>query len=136
MKKGINIWSFPAGTLEESFALAKDAGFEGVEVGLLAEGEVSLLSTEKDLLKVKKSAEDNGIELYSVATGLYWDHWLTSDCEKEREKAKDIVKKHLEVAEILGCETILGRAVASHCRTCRTGRTGRTGLTGRTGRKK
>ena len=107
MKKGINIWSFPAGTLEESFALAKDAGFEGVEVGLLAEGEVSLLSTEKDLLKVKKSAEDNGIELYSVATGLYWDHWLTSDCEKEREKAKDIVKKHLEVAEILGCETIL-----------------------------
>ena len=26
MKKGINIWSFPEGTLEESFALAKDAG--------------------------------------------------------------------------------------------------------------
>ena len=107
MKKGINIWSFPEGTLAESFALAKDAGFEGVEVGLLAEGEVSLLSTEKDLLKVKKSAEDNGIALYSVATGLYWDYWLTADCEAERQKAKDVVKKHLEVAEILGCESIL-----------------------------
>ena len=107
MKKGINIWSFPAGTLAESFALAKDAGFEGVEVGLLAEGEVSLKSTEKDLLAVKKSAADNGIELYSVATGLYWDHWLTSDCPEERATAKDIVKKHLEVAKTLGCETIL-----------------------------
>ncbi|MBQ4274670.1 MAG: sugar phosphate isomerase/epimerase, partial [Clostridia bacterium] len=107
MKKGINIWSFPAGTLAESFALAKDAGFEGVEVGLLAEGEVSLKSTEKDLLAVKRSAADNGIELYSVATGLYWDNWLTSDCPKERQIAKDIVKKHLEVAKTLGCETIL-----------------------------
>ena len=107
MKKGLNIWSFPAGTLAESFALAKDAGFEGVEVGLLAEGEVSLKSTEKDLLAVKRSAADNGIVLYSVATGLYWDNWLTSDCPKERQTAKDIVKKHLEVAKTLGCETIL-----------------------------
>lgn len=107
MKKGINIWSFPEGTLAESFALAKDAGFEGVEVGLLAEGEVSLKSTERDLLAVKKSAADNGIELYSVATGLYWDNWLTADCPKERQTAKDIVKKHLEVAKTLGCETIL-----------------------------
>lgn len=107
MKKGINIWSFPEGTLAESFALAKDAGFDGVEVGLLAEGEVSLKSTEKDLLAVKQSAKDNGIELYSVATGLYWDHWLTDDCPKERQVAKDVVKKHLEVAKTLGCDTIL-----------------------------
>lgn len=107
MKKGINIWSFPEGTLAESFALAKDAGFEGVEVGLLAEGEVSLKSTERELLDVKTAAAENGIELYSVATGLYWDHWLTADSESERQTAKDIVKRHLEVASILGCESIL-----------------------------
>ena len=107
MKKGINIWSFPAQSLDQTFALAKDAGFEGVELGLLAEGEVSLLSTEKDLLKVKQSASDNGISLYSLATGLYWDHWLSADCPKERQAAKDVMKKHLEVASILGCETIL-----------------------------
>ena len=69
MKKGINIWSFPDQPLGKCFALAKDAGFDGVEVGLLAEGEVSLTSTERDLLAVKQSAKDNGIELYSVATG-------------------------------------------------------------------
>lgn len=107
MKKGINIWSFPDQPLVKSFALAKDAGFDGVEVGLLAEGEVSLKSTEKQLLKVKEDAKSNGIELYSIATGLYWDHWLTADDPNERQTAKEIVKKHLEVAKLLGCNTIL-----------------------------
>ena len=107
MKKGISIWSFPAGTLKESFALAKDAGFDGVEVALDLDGEVSLKSTDEELLAVKKQAEEAGIELYSVASGLYWDNWLTSDDEAERERAKAIVRRHLEVAKILGCDTIL-----------------------------
>ena len=107
MKKGISIWSFPAQTLAESFALAKDAGFEGVEVALAIDGEVNLKSTEKELLKVKADAENAGIELYSVASGLYWDYWLTSDDKAEREKAKDIVRIQLNAAKTLGADTIL-----------------------------
>ena len=107
MKKGISIWSFPNQPLKDSFALAKDAGFEGVEVALDAAGEVSLQSTEAQLLEVKKQANESGIELYSVASGLYWDNWLTADCPEERQRAKDIVKKHLETAKVLGCDTIL-----------------------------
>ena len=107
MKKGISIWSFPAQSLAENFALAKDAGFEGVEVALAEDGEVNLKSTEKDLLKVKEDAKNAGIELYSVASGLYWDYWLTSDDKAEREKAKDIVKIQLEAAKTLGADTIL-----------------------------
>ena len=107
MKKGINIWSFPDMPLASCFALAKDAGFEGVEVGLTEDGEVSLKSTEKELLAVKESAKAAGIELYSVATGLYWDYWLTADDIAERARAKDIVKRHLSVAATLGCESIL-----------------------------
>lgn len=107
MKKGISIWSFPAAPLAESFALAKDAGFEGVEVALDEVGEVSLSSTERDLLRVKQAAADAGIELYSVACGLYWKYWLTADDPSERQKAKDIVKKELEVAATLGCDTVL-----------------------------
>ena len=73
MKKGISIWSFPAMSLKDSFFLAKDAGFEGVEVALAEDGEVNLKSTEKELLRVKADAADAGIELYSIASGLYWD---------------------------------------------------------------
>ena len=88
MKKGISIWSFPAQSLAKNFALAKDAGFEGVEVALDESGEVSLASTERDLLAVKKTAADCGIELYSVASGLYWANWMTADDPAERECAK------------------------------------------------
>lgn len=107
MKKGISIWSFVGGTLEENFKKAKAAGFEGVEVSLDAEGEVSLSSTQKDLERVRKAADRAGIELYSVASGLYWSHSITSDDPKERELAESCVKKQLEVASGLGCDTIL-----------------------------
>lgn len=107
MKKGISIWSFPAGELKDNFALAKKAGFDGVEVALDEVGEVSLTSSEKDLLRVKEMAESTGLELYSVASGLYWQYWLNDDDAAVREKARDIVKKHLECAAALGCETIL-----------------------------
>lgn len=107
MKKGISIWSFPAGSLKDSFELAKKAGFEGVEVALDETGELSLESTEKDLLKIKEQAKDSGIELYSIASGLYWSYWLNDDDPAVREKAKDIVKKQLDSASILGCESIL-----------------------------
>ena len=53
MKKGISIWSFPAMKLQEAFLLAKDAGFEGVEVALdESAGEITLASTEKELFYI------------------------------------------------------------------------------------
>lgn len=107
MKKGISIWSFTEPDLKKCFALAKDAGFDGVEVALDEKGLVSLESSKEDILSVKKMANDAGIELYSVASGLYWTYNYTSDDEAIREKAKEITKKQLQVASWLGCDTIL-----------------------------
>ncbi len=108
MKKGISIWSFPPMKLKEAFELAKKAGFEGVEVALDEDaGEITLASNEKQLLQIKKEADDSGISLYSVASGLYWTYWLSSTDGPEWNKAKEIVKKQLETAAILGCESIL-----------------------------
>lgn len=107
MKKGISAWAFGNMPYAEIFKLAKEHGFEGVEPVLEAEGELSLNSTKEDVLKIKKSAEENGIEIYSIATGLYWQYSLSSKDEKVREKAFEIAKKQIEVAAILGCDTIL-----------------------------
>jgi len=108
MKKGISIWSFPEGTLAENFALAADAGFEGVEVALdEGAGEITLESTERQLLAVKRQAKESGIELYSVACGLYWSYFLNDSDETVRTKAHNIVKKQLETAATLGCDSIL-----------------------------
>lgn len=108
MKAGINIWSFPSNlSLNEVFKIAKDAGFDGVEIALDEKGELSLESTEADVLRVKQMAYDNGISLYSLATPLFWPYPLSSNDKGIRQKAKDIVRRQIEVAKGLGCDTVL-----------------------------
>lgn len=108
MKKGINIWSFPGGMkLADAIRLAKDAGFDGIEPALNLEGELGLDCTERELLEIRKTAEEAGVELTSLASGLYWDFSLTSSDANVRAKARDIVKKQLESASVLGVDTIL-----------------------------
>ena len=107
MKKGISIWSFAETDLRKCMGLAKDAGFDGLELALDEHGPVSMDSGKEDIMKVKSMAEEVGIELYSVACGLYWTYSYTSANEENRNKAKEITKKQLQVAAWLGCDTIL-----------------------------
>lgn len=107
MKKGISIWSFGNLSVAESIKLAKDAGFDGIELALNATGEMSLTSTEQEIKEVKKIAEDTGLELYSVACGLYWDNPITDDDPAIRAKAEEIVKREIDVAKMLGCDSCL-----------------------------
>ena len=98
MKKGISIWSFAETNLEKCFSLAKDAGFDGVEVALDTVGEINLNSTEKDMSVIRKNAEKAGVALYSVASGLYWKQNYTQADEQNREKAIAITEKQLQIA--------------------------------------
>jgi len=108
MKKGINHWSFPAGLdVKGCMALAKDAGFEGIELALAETGELSLESTAQELDAIKGTAAELGIEISSLASGLGWSYGLTSGNPSVREKAADVIKKQLETAAALGADTIL-----------------------------
>lgn len=91
----------------ECIYMAKEAGFEGIELALNETGELSLLSAENEIRGYKKIADQIGIEISSLATGLYWSYSLTSSNEEVRQKAKGIVKKQLDAAAILGVDTIL-----------------------------
>ena len=107
-KKGINRWAFPANmSLKDCFKLAKEAKFDGVEVTIAEEGEITLGSTKRDIQKIVKISRSIGVEISSLATGLFWNYSLTSDNSSEREKARSIVKKMLEVASWLEVDTIL-----------------------------
>lgn len=61
MKKGINIWSFPQGSIKDSLMLAKKAGFEGVELVAFADirGE-----------KAQELAKGTNAEIYSDGKDL------------------------------------------------------------------
>jgi len=107
MKKGISIWSFAEPDLKKCFLLAKDAGFDGVEVALDTAGIINLDCTKEDMEQVKAWAQEAGIELYSVASGLYWKQNYTSNDPQTRSNAIAITKKQLQVAAWLGCQSIL-----------------------------
>src|SRR3990172_90984 len=100
MKKGINQWAFPEGKpIKECLSLAKDAGFAGVELNLKENGELSLKTMREELKGIRNIAETIGIEIPSLCVEL--PYMLTSDEEGERIKAKDGIKKSLEVANLL-----------------------------------
>jgi len=108
MKKGINIWSFRDDrTIQECARIAKQAGFEGLELSLNETGELGLAATDKEVLGIKTMLENEGLEIAGLATGLYWDYAMTSEDEKKRQKAIDICKKQLELAAAFGVDAIL-----------------------------
>lgn len=107
MKKGINIWSFPQASIKDNLTLAKNAGFEGVELALNGSGELSINSSAKEINEIKKIADDLGLELYSLSSGLCWDYRLSDDDKHIREKAKDMIKKQMDTAKSLGADTVL-----------------------------
>jgi len=106
MKKAVNRWIFPASmALKDCFALAKKAGFDGVEINFANEGaDVNLKTAKADAEKIVLYAKEAGIKVCSVCAG--WPP-LTSNSVEERKKAIDYVKKALEVTAWLGADTVL-----------------------------
>ena len=79
MKKGISIWSFPTDmSIRDCIKLAKQAGFEGIELALNESGPMSLESSREEIVGYREFAEKVGIAISSLATGLYWSYSLTS----------------------------------------------------------
>ena len=73
MKKGITIWSFPKQSLEENFALAKKAGYQGVELSLDEKGEVSLDSTKEEMEAHFIKEWERGVKLCCGLPNLFPD---------------------------------------------------------------
>jgi len=108
MKIGICGSSFPPGTdPSEMFRVAKDAGFDGIEPNFTAEGPVSLKSGEDDLRRYREAAARAGLEIPSVAGGLYWSTPFTSDDPAVRSRAIEIARAHLKAASALGAKSVL-----------------------------
>jgi L-ribulose-5-phosphate 3-epimerase len=108
IRKGINIWSFPADMdIIPCMELAKKAGFEGIELALTLHGPLNLQSKDQEILRIGQAAEALGMVVNSIATGLYWQYSLTSNREENRERAKMIARKQLEMAALLGADGIL-----------------------------
>lgn len=110
MLKGINQWCFPQGTsLEEVFEHSSSAGFDVVELNLNPVGGVGLTmdTTVKEAEAIGKLALKYGLNLQSLSTGLLWESPLSDPDPNVREQGRKVVLKQLELAEILGIDTVL-----------------------------
>ena len=107
MKKSISYWSFSGKNVFEAMRLAKDAGFDGIELTLDAEGDVTMETAPEKLAEIRRAAEEIGIALPSVAISLYWAYSFTSDDPEEREKAHQAAVCEIKTAKALGADTVL-----------------------------
>jgi L-ribulose-5-phosphate 3-epimerase len=110
MKKSINLWAFPYPqrmTLRECLRLAKDAGFDGIELNYDLDNDLSPRAGPKELRAIRKTAEDAGIAISGVCSFLFWPYSLTSNRPAERARGLELAGKMLEAAHELGTENLL-----------------------------
>lgn len=108
MRKGINYWSFPGGTSNADVIRgAARHGFEGAELCLAEDGDLSIASTDAEIAELRRLADENGVEIISVVSMLQLQHNLVSDDPAQRRTARDATRRQLAVAHELGAGAIL-----------------------------
>lgn len=108
MKQGISLFSFTDSTdVRWMFEHAKKAGYDGVEPVMSESGYLNPSTPEKDILAMRRLAEDLGLGIPSVGVWSLWENNLVSDDPAIRQKAFGIVEKQIEAAHLLGADTIL-----------------------------
>lgn len=108
VKKGINIWSFdPSLSIRECAGIAKDAGFDGIELAVALDGELTLDTPDNELLELRRQVEEEGIVISNIVSGLYFQYSISSDIPEIREKAVNLMKRQIYIASLLGVGNVL-----------------------------
>lgn len=107
MKKGINLWALPPMSVSDRIRLAGKLGFDGIELSITKEGELSINADDRQLEELREHAEQAGVEIVSVACSLNWQCSLTSNIESYREQAKENIRRQIYTAKKLGATAVL-----------------------------
>jgi L-ribulose-5-phosphate 3-epimerase len=110
MKKSINLWAFPYPdrmSLRECLQLAKNAGFDAVELNYDLENDLSPKAGTEQLRAIRKMADDIGIAISGVCSFLYWPYSLTDNDEARRTRGLELATLMIKAAHELGTENLL-----------------------------
>lgn len=110
MKKSINLWAFPYPdkmSLRECMQLAKDAGFDGIELNYDLESDLSPKAGTKEFIAMRKMADEIGIEISGLCSFLFWPYPLTSNDATKRKRGIELAGKMAQAAHDLGIENLL-----------------------------
>ena len=110
MKKSINLWAFPYPermNLRECFQLAKDAGFDGLELNYDLENDLSPKAGSAELQSIRKMADQIGIAISGLCSFLFWPYPLTSNDPEKRARGLELAGKMTQAARDLGVDNLL-----------------------------
>lgn len=109
MYKALNYWVFGgftgAKTPYEFIDFASEQQLDGVE---LTFGDIILPSiSDEECIRIREYAKSKNVGLRTMASGAGWAQPISADDEAEAAAAFDFNKRYLEVASLLGAETVL-----------------------------
>ena len=110
MKKSINLWAFPYPSkmsLSDCLKLAKDAGFDGIELNYDLENDLSPKSDAARFRAIRKMADDTGIAISGLCSFLYWPFSLTDNDPAKRARGLELAQLMIKAAHELGTENLL-----------------------------
>jgi hexulose-6-phosphate isomerase len=110
MKKSINLWAFPypqRRNLEECLRLARDAGFDGIELNYDLDNDLSPKASPTDLAAIRRLADRVGIAISGLCSFLFWPYPLTSNDPAKRERGRELAGKIAEAAAHMGVKNVL-----------------------------
>jgi hexulose-6-phosphate isomerase len=110
MLKSINLWAFPYPqrmTLAECFHLARNAGFDGIELNYDLDNDLSPNSSREHYRTIRKQAAEVGIAISGLCSFLYWPYSLTDSDSARRARAQELARLMIDAAAELGTENLL-----------------------------
>jgi hexulose-6-phosphate isomerase len=110
MKKSINLWAFPYPqhmTLRECLQLAKNAGFDGIELNYDLDNDLSPKSDARRYREIRKMAEDIGIAVSGLCSFLFWPYSFANNDPKVRARGVELAGLMIEAAKEIGTENLL-----------------------------
>ena len=99
MKKGICIGTVPGGLSDDGFALAKEAGFDGIELGTMNDGETRA--------KAAALAKKHALAVPSIMNAVHWGKPLSDPDPDVRKASVEGMLASFASAEATGAETVL-----------------------------
>ncbi|WP_101296809.1 sugar phosphate isomerase/epimerase family protein [Halegenticoccus soli] len=104
MKFALNQVGFPYEDLLENLSFLADAGYDGVEPNVTADGP---LWDDDRVAAFAAEANRAGVGVPAVSTTLHWEFPLSSPDGKTRDRGVEIGERMIEVAARVGAEAVL-----------------------------
>ena len=112
MKISASYWIFDGGLdgslpIKSAMEQASKMGFEGIELGIASQGELTHNTSQAECEEIVREAEKHGLEISGVASGESWTTSPTANDEDVRLKIIDFTQKALQITHWLGSDAYL-----------------------------